>query len=415
MHSPIPNDPRIYVSVIFGVGSSQETAKHSGISHFLEHMMFRGSKNYPSFESLANAFEWLGGEWNASTSYEYTEYSYYGSYKNLEAIVKLFRDFIHNPLLLDEEKERQVILREIEDETNELGFSTDLNYHMSKLFWPHTTKAMPIAGTSNSVKGLGKEDLEKHRSLYYTPNNLCISVVGGNQNKSILDLLEGSFSQYSPSKKPSQEAKPQTTSLFQGPRVKWVENSDNQFQVQLSFLCEGEWSKKSLYYEVISYILSDGFFSRLPFKLREELGLVYDIESNLCQFKDCGSFDILASVHSEHTLGFTAELCLVLSNLLENGFTNTEVEKAKVRAIYDLELLPFNPEEYAFRLGWHSLNNQNPDIDLEIKKLESITPSLLNTIAQELFTKTNCALVLFGPELDKVEDEALKAINNTLP
>ena len=93
-----PNDQRLYLGMFYQIGSRQEEAKHWGISHFLEHMLFRGSKKYPSFQKLAEAFELCGGEWNAATSYEHTEFSYSGLWNYHQQIIPLFVEFLSNCL-----------------------------------------------------------------------------------------------------------------------------------------------------------------------------------------------------------------------------------------------------------------------------------------------------------------------------
>src|SRR4051794_25590431 len=129
-------------------GSRLETGPFpQGVSHFLEHMMFRGSSRYPEFTRLAEAFEWLGGDWNAATGHEHTEYLYSGIRHTAADVIALFADFLETPQLTDIEVERAIILRELDGETNDHGHSTDLDYHVATLLWPGTTMAQPIIGT----------------------------------------------------------------------------------------------------------------------------------------------------------------------------------------------------------------------------------------------------------------------------
>lgn len=115
-------------------GARLEKSSELGISHFLEHMMFRGSERYPKFTDLAEAFEWLGGEWNAATGHEHTEYWYSGIHHTAPEIIELFADFLEHPKLTDIDIERNIIARELDGETNDHGHSTDLDYHIACLF-----------------------------------------------------------------------------------------------------------------------------------------------------------------------------------------------------------------------------------------------------------------------------------------
>ena len=93
LHIPLDNDPRLYLGVTISAGSRYENKRALGAAHFLEHMMFRGSKNYPSFRSISRAFEWLGGEWNAATGHEHTEYWFSGNASSWQEAINLFSDF----------------------------------------------------------------------------------------------------------------------------------------------------------------------------------------------------------------------------------------------------------------------------------------------------------------------------------
>lgn len=138
------------------VGVAQETPQNNGINHLLEHLMFRGSKNYPDAFRLAAAFENFGGDWNAATSYESTEYWYQGLFKDHREIMNIFADFFMNPTFLDIDIERKIILSEIDGETNEFGHILDPYYHLNALYWPNSSLALPILGSKNSLATLAE-------------------------------------------------------------------------------------------------------------------------------------------------------------------------------------------------------------------------------------------------------------------
>jgi len=144
IHVPTPNDDSFVLGMIVRAGSRFESEASCGISHFLEHMMFRGSKQYPTFTQLAAAFEWLGGEWNAETGHEYTQYWYSGIRHTCEEVMRLFAEFFAYPTLSDIDIERKIIQREIQGELNEFGHSMDTDYHIATLIWPDTSMARPM-------------------------------------------------------------------------------------------------------------------------------------------------------------------------------------------------------------------------------------------------------------------------------
>jgi predicted Zn-dependent peptidase len=281
IHVPLPKgDNRFHISLMIKTGSRFEPVEKSGISHLLEHMMFRGSEAFPTFSLLSEAFEDFGGEWNAATGHEYTEFFYSGTQEHKENVFKLLADFFLRPKLLDLETERRIVLRELEGELNENGESTDTDYHVLRTVWPDTSMAMPIVGTESSLISITSDDLTKRINEQYFPANIVLVAVGSSLTE-IKALTKLSFSEFPKSRKKSKDID-FSLPKFTGPKCVFIENSDNEYDVQVSFVCEGTNSSWTPAYDMLSRILGDGFSSRLVKRIREELGLVYDIKTKDC-------------------------------------------------------------------------------------------------------------------------------------
>lgn len=417
-HVPLSGaDERFELAAVFGTGSTSESTHNSGVSHFLEHMMFRGSRSYPSFHALTDAFEWLGGEWNGATGHEHTEYSFGGVSRTAAETIRLFADFLHHPNLLEMDRERQVILREIDDFTNEFGHSIDLDQHVKALVWPESSFALPILGTKESVEGLSLPDLQVYRSRFYGPQNLTISLVGGGAQSGLLDRVEEAFSTYAVGASiPHQAAHLQSLhNGFVGPRFKWVEHTDNQYQVSVAFPCEGEWSSKAPAYQLLSSILADGLLARLPLRLREELGLVYDVTAAANLHSAGGTFEIGAAVILSQLEHLVKEVGAVLTDLAQNGPTEKEVEKAKRRATVDLQLFASSPGELSFWIAWHQLARQDISVVRAINDITALTATDLRRVAADLFSVQNLALVVLGPKKAHLEEKMMDVITKHFP
>lgn len=406
----VDHTSQFYMGILFKSGTKNELARSGGVAHFLEHMMFRGSRNFPSFLELAEEFEWLGGQWNAETGYEHTEYSFIGHVNGHNRVIELFSEFIKYPLLLDIEKEREVILREIEDELNEYGLTTDLDWHMSSLFWPNSPLSRPITGTIESVNQISQSDLEQARSLLYDPGNMAISLVGNSQidSERTLDLVEKLFSDYG--KDFSVISENVKVPEYEGAHLTFVPNSDNQHHLQLSFLLEGEWSEKSHIYDFICGLLSDGFTSLLPTRLREELGLVYDITAELGQMTEVGSIDINSSITPNKLEILIREILLVLKKVSEVGPTEKELQKLKKRAYIDISFAQEDVAEQGYRKGWLLLNDKKVDLKELLKKIESLTTGDVKNVAKEIFQKKNMGLVILGDQEKSLVPKLKKTI-----
>jgi predicted Zn-dependent peptidase len=408
MHAPLEGNDSFYIGATIRTGTRLEQSHETGVSHFLEHMMFRGSRKYPEFTALAEAFEWLGGDWNAATGHEHTEYWYAGIRHSAREAIDLFAEFLSYPMLKDIEVERQVILRELDGETNDLGHSTDLDYHIANLLWPHSTLAKPILGTRESLARMDVDLLKAYRKRHYTPQNTVICVVGG--EKDLLDEVTEKFSSFALDQSSTPKTSFPELPIFHGPAVKWVEHNDNEFDIKVASLTCGEWHQDAPMVAVIARILSDGFSSRLARRLREELGLVYDIHAAANLGIDVGTLDIHGSCAVDQLDDYLRELFLLLRDLRDNGPTQDELERAKVRAIVDLELSLSHPEALGGRAAWASLCGEVFSLVRERRRVLDISMEKVRSKLHELFQPKSMAIAALGPKDKDIEGRLKRAL-----
>lgn len=413
IHVPVTSDDSFYIGAMIKSGSRFEIKAKIGLAHFLEHMMFRGSKSFPQFTKLAEAFEWLGGDWNAATGYDHTEYWYTGMANTAPELINLFAEFLHNPRFNDIEVERHIVIRELEGETNDHGHSTDLDYHISTLIWPDTSIAQPILGDKESINSFTIKDLQKFRASHYRPENMAICIVGGTGDE-LLNQIAKNFENYGDDFPEISVSKLKTLPPFEGPAVKWVEHSDNEYEILVSFLCEGEWSIKAPVYHLIARILTDGFCSRLGRSIREEMGLVYSIDATASLGPDRGTLDIHASCSQDQLDRYLNELLNQLQQLATVVPQPDEIQRVIQRSVVDVEMAILDPEAVAGRFNWCMLNDKPCSwADLR-NEIQSITPADVLKVASELFRQDNTAIALLGPSDKDIEKRALKAIKTIL-
>lgn len=413
VHIPRLNDDQFYLETMVKSGARNETAATAGLGHFLEHMMFRGTERLPHFTDLASEFEWLGGEWNAATGYEHTEYSYDGIKFSAPETIKLFSEFIETPMLNNVEMEREVILREIEGDLNEFDHSTDMDFHLSSLIWPDSTLAFPILGTEDTVAKITLEQLKQQRLNHYTPPNMTVMAVGGDTDI-IMPLLEKNFGQYRLDAKDSPVATYEAPKDYTGPLFKWIEDSNNEFQIIFSFGIEGEWSKWNCHYEILVRILSDGFCSRLSSRIREELGLVYDVDASATKITESGTFEISADIHTSKLEQYSREMLKILESLKRDGPTEEELQRSILRSLVDLELSPSDPEGVGSRVCWAHLSDQEFSLVSFREKFRSITTEQITTLCRQIFTKENLAIVVMGPKKSGLRDILMNIVEQQI-
>ena len=413
LHIPLPGSDRFFIGAMIKAGSRLEAGEHpKGVSHFLEHMMFRGSGRYPEFAKLAEAFESLGGDWNAATGQEHTEYWYSGICHTARPVMELFTDFLESPQFTDLEVERNIILRELDGETNDHGHSTDLDHHVAELLWPGSTLAQPILGTPESLARIDLKALRRYRDQFYVPQNMSLCLVGG-EDSMLAELavlagnLRGSFAA-------APRAAFAPLPAFKGPAVKWIEHSDNEYEIKLSFLVEGEFSPQAPVYDLIARMLADGFASRLARRLREELGLVYDLSAHATLGLDGGTIDIHATCAQDGLDEFLNELLALLRAFVQGGPSAAELRRAVIRAVVDGELSPTIPEVIGSRLAWAEVAGQPLKLAMERERLKALTVEDVAKVARRHLRLECAALAVMGPAADESDGQGRQMSNRLL-
>jgi zinc protease len=370
--------------------------------------MFRGSTRFPTSAALAEAFEWLGGEWNAATGTEHTEFWYTGTTRNRSSALDLFAEFIINPTLTNVDTERQIILRELQGELNEVGVSTDPTFHLAGLVWPGTSFALPILGTPESIERIDHAALEHHRRSFYRPDNAVVCVVGDEDSDGVFRDVERFFGTMPAGKTPLR--KPQPLSKWKGPAAAQRENPDNEYQLQIAFIGEGLYSPKATEFDLVARILGDGFSSRLARRIREELGIVYDISSDASLYLDAGTLNVATAVSDADLDEFCSELSKITQDLAAHGPSADELSRCKERALVDLELIPADPATAAFRLAWNTLCQRPVALVPVAEKIRAATPESVRSLCAELLRPERFAAIALGPKKAGIEQRILHAL-----
>ncbi len=362
-----------FVSVSCGVlvktGSINESEKDNGISHFIEHVMFKGTKNRTAFE-ISDHIDRIGAQINAFTSKELTCYYTKSTGEHLENSLEVLSDIFFNSVFDSNEleKEKGVIIEEInmsEDTPEELCL--DL---LAKSYYGNTGLGQTILGPEKNIKRFTREDVKKYMDKYYTADNVVISLSGDLDVEKAEQLVEKYFAQNFKNKKCAAQKKAKIVpaqSLYKSKRIE---------QTHLGFAMQGfsMHDNKGDAASIANIILGGGMSSRLFQKIREELGLAYSVYSYGSQYKDNGVIEICAGVN-------TAQRDLAAEAII------AEVKKFKNDGITEQEFLRGKEQiKSAFIMGRESTSSQMLlygkyllfldevfDVETRLKKLASIT------------------------------------------
>ncbi|WPX07567.1 M16 family metallopeptidase [Anaerocellum danielii] len=308
-------------------GSRYETKKINGISHFIEHILFKGTKNRSSKE-IVYEIESIGGQINAFTAKEYTCFYVRVLDEFLQKGFDILSDLILNPVIAAEEieKEKTVIIEEInmtKDDPEEMLYQS-----LNDLIWKNQTLSYPIIGKESTVKKINRAKIVDYMRERYMPQNIVISVAGNFEEEKLVEFVEMYFGDWECSNNKKDGFNFISKPVFNRGVV--IKNKKID-QAHLAITFEGFGQEDEKVYEllVLSNILGGGMSSRLFQRIREELGLVYSISSFVSTFKDAGVLIIYAGTNPKNISAVYKEIISQLRLFLKGEILLDEVEVAK--------------------------------------------------------------------------------------
>jgi len=401
----MPHIHTMEVSMFVRAGLRYENLQNNGISHFLEHMMFRGNEKYPNSIALNMEFENIGRDLRASTLGEYTQYGFSPHVSELGKGLELFSEFFSSPTFPEIEIERGIILEEYFEELNEEGVNIDINNQACKLLYPSTPMAWPTIGTENTIKSIQTEMLKEYFNRHYVPGNMVLAFAGPVNHPEVLELSRKYFSDL------KNKSKPFPKNHFIGsiseeqnsPGLHFQEDSDSQIELQVCFRSCSYNDPDFLVLALISRVFDDGFTSRLQRVLREERGLVYSVECRATSMSDLGTIDFDVTVRPEKVVEVTRTLLKEIKIFVTEGPAESELAHIKKRYFFDLDSELDDPYKQVVRYAFPHLYSSEMSIQEERELIESITAEKMLEVAKEVFEAKNLNFILVGPYTNELK------------
>lgn len=392
---PMPQLHAAELVCYLAVGGRNEPTELSGISHFLEHMIFRGTADYASSTDLERAFEAIGGAVNASTDAETTCFHSRLHPDYLAEGVALFASMLRRPLFKDIDVERRIILEEAREDYNEQGVQINLDNLMVAMLWPDHPLGDSLIGTPETLARIDRKTLEAYYRHWYLPENLVICACGRVEREQFKRQVEKEFADWSSA--PLEPLLPAPEVAVSGPDFQWVSDSDSQISVQMAFPLAGRQDERTLPLRLLRRLLSWGGGARLSLRLREQLGLTYAVEANCSMLDDTGYLAIDLAVAPENFRQAMAELLNVLIELREQPVPEEELAAIVRSYLFDLDFSRDQTEAMAVRYGWGLQANYLRSLEQDRSELQHLTTAQLQQVARELFRSDGLKLVVVGP------------------
>lgn len=310
------------------VGSRYESRDNNGVSHFLEHMLFRGTDTLGSAHEQALAFERLGGTLYAATLTDFGIMSLALPPENLEAAFRLFAQVATRPRLGEIDLERGIIREEILEMLDDDGHQVDPdNLSRAVMFGDHPL-GMPITGTVHTIGRMDIDQLRAHHARHYNAANAVLCFAGAIDPSACDAMARRLLGAMPAGDKVAVAPAPRTQKL---PRFKYVENQMSQTDLRLAFRAPGEHDPDEPAAEVLLRLLDDGMSTRLYSRVCDEKGLCYEVTADYEVYEDDGVLDLGAVVQHARAPVVMRELCEIVGEIARDGPSADELDKAKTR------------------------------------------------------------------------------------
>lgn len=379
-----------------GVGGRHEPAELAGISHFLEHMLFRGTAEHATSRELEEAFEAIGGMVNASTDSETTVYHARFHPDYVREAAALFASMLLRPLLREVETERRIILEEALEDLSQKGDDVNPDNLTAGLLWPGHPLGRPTIGTRETIARITEQDLRNHLATHYAPGNAVVAVSGRVRRADAVAAVEAVFGEWR-GEVPLPSPPVPAAAGGSLPASVWVKDSASQVALQLAFRLPGRGDPRSVPLRVLRRVLSSGGTSRLMLRLREELGLTYSVEANLALYGDSGCFTVDLAVAPVSLTTAVRELLAIFEELCRQPVGEEELARTIRTFLFDLDFSRDHTDDMAMRFGWGELVGCLRTVEQDRREVAAVTAADLLATASDLFVPGNLKVAVTGP------------------
>jgi predicted Zn-dependent peptidase len=381
------------IALYVRAGSRHETPRVNGVSHFLEHLLFRGSEGWPDSVAMNAAVEAVGGNLNGVTARDHGCYYTPIHPDALATGVGILGDLVRRPLLKEMEVEREVILEELLDEIDAAGRDIDPDNLVKRLVFPGHPLGLKIGGTRESVRALRPRHLRAHLERFYTGENLVLAVAGPVRHAEVLELAERHLGPLPRGVRSSERPPP---AWPDGPRLELRDHDDAQAELTVAFPCPPEHHPDYPVFLCLRRLLDDGLSSRLPFEVVEKRGLAYSLHCGLDTFADAGMLVVDGACAPRKVPAVLTEVLAVLAELAEVPVPADELLRVQRRHRMSLAFSLDSPADLAGWYGAGEVLSAPEGFEARCRRVEAVTAGDVQRLAAATFRRGRMAAVVVG-------------------
>lgn len=387
------------VLILAHAGSRYEQKRISGISHFLEHMFFKGAKKYKNTKEVSEAIDNVGGDFNAFTGKEYVGYYVKVAAKHVNTALDVLSDMlIHSKFDTGEiDKERGVIMEEYNMYQDTPMYQIGWNFE--RLLWGDQPMGWDQVGTRETIMGMKREDFVTFQQSLYVPSNLTVAVAGRIKHDEMVKQITQFFVMED---RPTSLKPAELTPFISDKRLSLKTKKTEQAHLSLGFPAYAERDPRHWAAKVLSVILGGNMSSRMFLSVREAQGLTYYISTTTDDYTDVGHISTNAGVDLKRIDDAIIAIIHEYEKITQELVPPEELKKAKEYIKGKMVLKLEDCEEYAHLIGKHNLlYGDKATYEEIVAGVESVTAEAVLEVARDLFKKEKMYLAIIGPFEDE--------------
>ena len=392
--SAMPHSRAVTISAFVGAGSRYEETELTGISHLVEHLVFKGTNRRPNPRDISAAVEGVGGEINAGTEQELTVYWCKVAKPYWEDSLDLLLDMLRNSLYdeTDIDKERLVVMEEQRMVNDYPAQKVDVL--IDQMLWPDHPLGREISGSPESLARMSRDLIIDQVSRFHTPSNIVLSLAGDVDHEQVLHKADSLSKGWAPG--PAPEWAPFTLSQS-APQLCTQFRKTEQAHFSAAFAGLSATHPDRYALGLLSVVLGEGMSSRLFTEVREKRGMAYDIHSSVALYQDCGAFFINAGVDPKRAYA-AVETTLTEVSRMKEGVSVEELDGAKRLITGRLMLSMEDTRAVSAWAGSHELLlAEAPGVDQVVERVNSVGPEDVRRVASDILVTERLNLAVLGP------------------
>jgi predicted Zn-dependent peptidase len=388
-----PHLHQVVIAASIHAGSRHETRGTNGLTHFLEHMLFRGTKHLPTAAAFNHRIESLGGTLTAATHGDFTLFQLTVPPDALaEGCAELGEVFM-SPVFSDCQVEKSIVREEILENLDEDGRDVNADNVLRAAVFGQHPLGFPITGSVTNVERFTERHLRAHMAEHYVAKNMSVTVVGPVGHRAMIRAATRAFGALPPgAARASSPFRRQQSRA----RIRTVHCSSAQTTVRIAFPTPGQRAASARALELLLRVLDDGMSTRLHRRICDEKGLAYEVNAGLELFDDTGIFDVAASVAHASLPDLVGEVLGILADLAVAGPTRAEVEKAHRRYAFELDAMEDDAHALADFYGPPELFSMRQSPAERRREVLGVTAQDVRRAARSILDPSRANIVLVG-------------------